>query len=70
MIDDDAAAFEVERTSEHDAAGVDCGYRRVQLGVVVEAVMDTGYLSVEETLIAEGVRLGCEWERGKKIDGP
>ena len=36
VVDDDAAAFKVERTGKYDATGVDCGYRRVQLRVVVE----------------------------------
>ena len=32
--------------------------------------MDASYLSVEESLVAEGVRLGREREWGKEVGGP
>ena len=70
VVDDDAVAFEVERTREHDASGVDGCDGGTGLGVVVEAAMDAGERAIEDAAGAEGV---CAWrnaERRGEAAGP
>lgn len=70
VVDDDAVAFVVERTREHDASGVDGSDRGSGFGVVVEAAVDAGERSVEDASGAEGVCAGRDTERRGEATGP
>ena len=70
VVDDDATSFKVKRTCEDHTSIVDGRDRCAGLCMVVEAAVDAGSLSVEDSLAAEGVRHCADTERGEEVGGP
>src|SRR5271154_4509449 len=70
VVDDYAAPLVVERLREDDTAGVDGSNGSTWLGPVVETTMNAGKFSVEDSLIAEGVRLWGKMQRRPEVSGP
>src|ERR1700733_14125165 len=70
VIDDDAAAFIVERPRQHNAPGVDRSHWRTHLRPIVQSAMHAGKLAIEELLIAKRIRLRREMERRNEVPSP
>jgi hypothetical protein len=70
VIDDDAVAFVIETSREHNAAGVHCEDTRAGAGVIVQSSVNACEFPVEDATCAERIGLRRDFEGRTKRARP